>query len=182
MARPLSGISSTSGASGLPRRVAAGVLFAGGALAFIATFLPQVYLTYPTTHGRIDREPEIPALVYLAVILYYRQYSNVYTPTVIAMCAWAFLLWGAPLILAFFGLALLLARRWTPGWRSWTVGVILVLLGAGYVLVSCLFFLNLQGSVVQVLTPGTSLSFLGYLAALVGVLWLALQRADINSA
>lgn len=174
MARPLS---ATSGTSRLPRRIAAGLLFAGGALAFIATFLPLVYLTYPDTHGRIDGDPEIPALIFIGFAQFYRQDSYLQTPTVIAMCVWAFLMWGFPLILAIVGLALLVARRWTPGWRLWTVGLILVLLGIGWMIVSCLFFVNLQGAVVQVITYGTGLTLFGYLAALTGVTWLTLQRS-----
>lgn len=177
MARTLSGESATSSASGMTRRIAAGVLLAGGALAFIATFLPLVYVTYPDTHGRIDGAPQIPAQAYIALLLFYRQDSYLQTPTIIAMCVWAFLLWGAPLILAIVGLALLVARRWTPGWRLWTVGLILVLVGIGWMVVSCLFFVNLQGAVVQVITYGTGLTLLGYLIALAGVTWLALQRS-----
>jgi hypothetical protein len=171
MAHPLS-----SGTSDLPRRIAAGALFVGGALAFIATFLPLVYLTYPDTHGRIDADPEIPAQAFISFLQFYRQDSYLQTPTIVAMCVWAFLLWGVPLILAIFGLALFVARRWTPGWRLWTVGLILVLLGVGYTVVSCLFFVNLQGAVVQVITYGTGLTLFGYLIALAGVTWLVLPR------
>lgn len=160
-----------------PRRIAAGLLFAGGAMSFAATFLPLVYLTYPDTHGRIDAAPEIPAQAFISFVQFYRQDSYLQTSSIIGMCIWAFLLWGAPLILAIFGLALLLARRWTPGWGIWIIGLILVLLGVGWTVVSCLFIVNLQGAVVQVLTYGAGLSFLGYLVALVGVIWLALQRS-----
>ncbi len=145
-------------------------------MAFAATFLPLVYLTYPDTHGRIDAEPEIPVQAFISFLQFYRQSSYTQTPTIIAMCVWAFLLWGVPLILAIFGLALLLTRRWTPGWRLWTVGLILVLLGVGYTVVSCLFFVNLQGAVVQVITYGTGLTLFGYLIALAGITWLVLLR------
>ncbi len=168
-----------------PRRIAAGLLLAGGAMAFAATFLPLEYLTYPDTHGRIDASPQIPAQVFIGVIQFYRQSSYNQTSNIIGACVWAFLLWGAPLILATFGLALLLARRWTPGWAIWIASLILVLLGAGWTLVSCLFIVNLPGAVAQVLTYGAGLSFLGYLAALASIIWLALQRTrsmDTNTA
>jgi hypothetical protein len=97
-----------------------------------------------------------------------------------------FLLWGAPLILAAAGLGLLLADRWRPRLRVWFVALIVALVGAGYVLVSCQFyvypFFGLQGATAHTLTYGADLSFLGYLAALVGVIWLALQRNTTNSA
>ena len=173
MARPLSATSDTPRS---PRWIAAGVLFAGGALTFIATFLPLVYLTYPDTHGRIDGAPEIPAQIFFGIIEFYRQDSYLQTASIIGTCIWAFLLWGVPLILAIFGLALFVARRWTPGWRLWTVSLILVLLGVGYTVVSCLFFVNLQGAVVQVITYGTGLTLFGYLIALAGVTWLVLLR------
>jgi hypothetical protein len=144
-------------------------------VAFIATFLPLVHLTYPDTHGRIDASPEIPAQILIWFIQYYRQPPQ--TASILGICIWTFLLWGVPLILAIFGLVLLVARRWTPGWRLWIIGLILVHLGVGWMLVSCLFFVNLSGAVVQVITYGTGLSLLGYLAGLAGVTWLALQRS-----
>lgn len=188
MARPLPGMSSTSGVSGvsgLPRRVAASVLFAGGAVAFAATFLPLGYATYPATYGEIARDTTfIPAQNLMVAIQFNVQYPR--ESDIGGTSFWAFVLWGAPLILAAAGLALLLARRWTPRLRVWIVALILLLLGAGYVLVSCNFyvypFFGLQGATAHTLTYGAGLSLLGYLAALAGVIWLARQRASINSA
>jgi hypothetical protein len=178
MARPL------SGASGLPRRVAAGVLSAGGALAFAATFLPLGYATYPATYGAATATTEIPAQNLIRVIQFNVRYPQ--ESSFIGTCFWAFLLWGAPLILAAAGLVRLLARRWIPRLRVWIATLIVALLGGGYVLVSCNFyvypFFGLQGATAHTLTYGAGLSLLGYLAALVGVIWLALQRASINSA
>ncbi|HEY7339813.1 MAG TPA: hypothetical protein VH591_02935 [Ktedonobacterales bacterium] len=185
MARPLSGTPGTFGASSLPRWIAASVLLAGGALAFAATFLPLGYATYPADYGEIATTTfEIPAQNLITVIQF-----NLRSPgesSIIGTCAWMFLLWGAPLILAAAGLGLLLADRWRPRLRVWFVALIVALVGAGYVLVSCQFyvypFFGLQGATAHTLTYGADLSFLGYLAALVGVIWLALQRNTTNSA
>jgi hypothetical protein len=182
MARPLS---ATSGTSDLPRRAAASALFAGGALAFAATFLPLGFATYPATPGEIAAPIyTVPAQDLITVIQF-----NLLSPgesSIIGTCTWAFLVWGAPLILAASGLVLLLARRWRPRRRVWIVALIVALLGAGFMLVSCQFyvypFFGLQGATAHTLTYGAGLSLLGYLAVLVGVIWLALQRTSINSA
>src|SRR5690349_22463600 len=115
MARPLSatsGASGASGASGLPRRLAAGVLLAGGALAFAATFLPLGYATYRATAGEIAGTTTfIPAQNLTVAIQFNVRYPQ--ESDIGGTCFWAFVLWGAPLILAAAGLILLLARRWT---------------------------------------------------------------------
>jgi len=148
----------------------------GGVLAFAATFLPLVYLTYPATHGRINASPQIPAQVFIGVTRFPQGYAHAQASSIIGAGIWAFLLWGTPIILAILGLTLLLARRWTPGLGIWIVALILVLLGVGWTLVSCLFVVNLAGAVVQVFTYGAGMSLLGYLAALVAAIWLAFQR------
>ncbi len=168
-----------------PRRIAACVLFAGGALALAATFLPLGYATYPASYGEIASTTlEIPAHDLIVAIQYNVQYPR--ESDIGGTCFWAFLLWGAPLILAAAGLVLLLARRWNPRRRVWIVTLIVALLGAGFMLVSCQFyvysFFGLQGATAHTLTYGAGLSLLGYLAALVGIIWLALQRTNRNTA
>src|SRR5690349_1501054 len=136
MARALA---ATSGISGPPRQIAACVLLAGGALAFAATFLPLGYATYPATSGEIATTTvEIPAQTLITVIQFNLRYPG--NSSIIGTCTWAFLLWGAPLVLAAIGLVSLLAGRWRPRLRVWIVALIMALVGAGYVLVSCQFY------------------------------------------
>ncbi|HEY7339814.1 MAG TPA: hypothetical protein VH591_02940 [Ktedonobacterales bacterium] len=145
----------------------------GGAVAFAASFLPLGQIAFPAIAG----EPattivEIPGQM-LALM--------VQTPYRLSIegCLLFAGFWAAPLLLAAIGVSLLIRRR--PGRaRIWVFGLLLILLGAGItVLYSALYLLFPQGEVIHpkaTLAYGPAVALFGYLTALVGVIWLALQR------
>lgn len=165
-----------------PHWIAAAALFTGGAIAFSATFLPLGQAAYfATAHDPATTVAEIPAQDLITTIQFNARYPQ--ESSIGGTCFWGIALWGAPLILATIGLTLLIARRWTPRPRMWIVSLILLLLvlllGAGYVIVSSAFYLTpffgRQGA-VRTLEYGAAISLLGYFVTLVGVIWLAFQR------
>ncbi len=87
--------------------------------------------------------------------------------------------WAAPLVLAAIGMSLLV-RRQPPRARVWVFGMLLILLGAGVTFLNCaLYLLFSHGEVIQpkaTLAFGPAVVLSGYLLALVGVIWLAVQR------
>ena len=171
-ASPLTSPSGSPRSGGL-RWFAASVLLVGGALAFIATFLPLGRATYPAASGEpASTSFSIPGQDLARVVA-----VNLSAPNggIIGTLFWAFALWGVPLFLAAVGGALLLARRWTPAPRVWAVGLILVELGAGFTIVSIWGYLNpILGSqgATRTLEYGPGVSLFGYLCALAGTICL----------
>jgi hypothetical protein len=156
-----------------PRWFAAGALLVGGALAFIASFLPLGRATSPGSGGNpTSTSFRIPAHELATVVG-----VNVQVPNggIVGTSFWAFSLWGAPVMLAALGGALLLARRWTPAPRVRVVGVILVAVGAGFTVLSCWGYLypvfGSQGA-TRTLEYGPGVALFGYLCALAGMIWL----------
>jgi len=87
--------------------------------------------------------------------------------------------WAAPLLLAAIGAAPLV-RRQPARARVGVFGLLLILLGAGVTALYCALYLFIShGEVIQpkaTLDYGPAVALLGYLLALAGVLWMALQR------
>ncbi|HEX5440340.1 MAG TPA: hypothetical protein VFW76_05615 [Ktedonobacterales bacterium] len=153
---------------------ATGLLFVGGAVAFIASFLPLGQIAFPA----VADEPaatfvEIPGQT-LALM--------VQTPYRLSIegCLLFAGFWAAPLLLAAIGVALLVRRRPVRA-RIWVFGLLLILLGAGITVLYCaLYLLFPRGEVIHpkaTLDYGPAVVLTGYLLALVGVIWLALQRS-----
>ncbi len=160
-----------------PRRIAAGLLFVGGALAFVASFLPLGQLAYPA----IADEPastfvEIPGQTLAEIV---QQTAQAPYRLSIEACLLFVGIWAAPLLLAAIGVSLLV-RRQPVQTRIWVFGLLLILLGAGVTVLHCVLYLFFShGEVIQpkaTLDYGPAVALLGYLLALAGVLWLALQR------
>lgn len=161
----------------MPRRSAAGVLFVGGLLAFAASFLPLGQLSYPA----IDGEPastfvEIPGQTLARITQ-----QTIQTPYRLGIetCLLFAGVWAAPLLLAALGMAPLVRRRPVRA-RAWAFGLLLILLGAGVTVLYCaLYLLFPHGEVIHpkaTLEYGPAVVLSGYLLALVGVIWLAVQR------
>jgi hypothetical protein len=171
-ASPLTSPADSSRIGGL-RWSAASALLAGGALAFMATFVPLGRATYPAASG----EPASTSLSIPGQDLATAVRVNLRAPNggIIGTLFWAFALWGVPLYLAALGGALLLIRRWTPAPRVWAVALILVELGAGFTIVSMWGYLNpifgSQGA-TRALEYGPGVSLIGYLCALAGTIGL----------
>ena len=166
-----------------PHRIAASALLVGGALAFTATFLPLGQTAYVATeHDPATTIAEIPAHDLITAIQFNVQYPQ--ESSIGGTCFWGFVLWGAPLVVVAIGLSLLLARRWIPPAGSLIACLALILLGVGYNIISCSFYLHpffgSQGA-TRTLEYGADLAFLGYFVALVGIIWLAFQRGGRTS-
>jgi hypothetical protein len=157
------------------RRVAASVLLIGGAAAFGASFLPFWQAACPAT--AID-----PAVVILHVpaqnIVDIVQ-DNLRDPASAGFgntAFLAFLVWGVPLILVALAVAALLMRRRMPGMLARVLTLLFVIVGLGFTLVSCLGYLNpvfgSQGA-TRSLSYGAGTQVVGYLDALVDVIWLS---------
>lgn len=156
---------------------AAGLLFAGGALAFVASFLPLGQIAFPA----IADEPattiiEIPGQTLVRMVQ-----QTVQAPFRLSIegCLLFAGFWAAPLLLAAIGVALLVRRQPVPA-RIWVFGLLLILLGAGVTVLYCALYLFIShGEVIQpkaTLDFGPAVALVGYLVALVGVVWLALRR------
>ncbi|HEX6540156.1 MAG TPA: hypothetical protein VF040_00245 [Ktedonobacterales bacterium] len=167
-------------ASSAPRWRAASLLLVGGLLAFAASFLPLGQAAYSAAYGdRAMTIVSVPARELLTVIQ-----VNLRAPgesIISGTYFWGFAIWGAPLILAAIGLALFLARRWTPTARTWVPALALILLGAGFTLVSCWFYLypffGSQGA-TRTLAYGPAAALLGFLIALAGTIMTARLRTS----
>lgn len=164
-------------ASRVSRWRAAGALIVGGALAFSATFLPFGQLAWPAISG----EPattivDIPGRDLATSIGVQAHYLALASSTCLLIGG----LWGAPLILLAIGVVLFLARRWMPTGRTWASALLLIFLGAGVTVLYCAAFLFFpHGEVIQpkaTLQYGPGVALLGYLLALVGVIWTARLR------
>jgi hypothetical protein len=177
---------STPDPSGLPRRIATRVVLVGGTLAFLASFLPLGYASYPanSTYSQgATTNATIPAQDLIAAIQFNLRFPQ--ESSIGGTCVWAFLLWGAPLILAAAAVTFLLKPGWFARVGARIIGlvlillVLLVLLGTGYTLVSCQFYLypffGLQGA-THALAYGAGVALFGYLSALMGIIWLTIQR------
>ena len=160
-----------------PRRIAAGLLVAGGVLAFAASFFPLGQLAYPA----VADEPattfvEIPGQTLALVV---QQTAQAPYRLGMETCLLFAGVWAAPLLLAAIGVLLLVSRQPTRA-RIWVFGLLLILLGAGVTVLYCaLYLLFPHGEVIQpkvMLEYGPAVVLSGYLLALVGVIWLAVQR------
>jgi hypothetical protein len=146
-------------------------------VAFVASFLPLGQIAYPA----IADEPattivQVPGQT-LALMV--QQTIQIPFRLSIESCLLFVGFWAAPLLLAAIGVALLVRSQ--PVWaRIWVFGLLLILLGAGITVLYCaLYLLFAHGEVIQpkaTLDYGPAVALSGYLVALVGVIWLALQR------
>ena len=157
-----------------PRRLAAGALLAGGLAIFLSSFLPFGKDSFPAD----SYSPELTVITVPARDLITTLQSNMQNPDNSSLAStlfWAFLVWGIPLLLLALGGAALAARwRW-PGVASCFAGLLLLLVGAGYSLVSLEFYLDpifgAQGG-TRTLEYGSIVTLLGYLSAFVAIIWL----------
>jgi hypothetical protein len=163
------------------RRLFAGIGFLlGGLLTGLALFLPWVRVSYPAIAGDpASTFLDVPAhdvATMLQVALTSRSGGILLILDLLLLCA-------APLALAAVGAALLSQRGWVPRPRLTISLLTIVLLGAGWAIVRCLFQIYLVGSLDVVRgtrTPeyGLLVALLGYLCALVGTILLP-RRAEM---
>lgn len=155
------------------RPVAASALLVGGMLAFAASFLPLGQSFYPGGFGEpASTQVTVPAqfvATSFAVALRHHVFSLSET------LLWPLALWGAPLVLAALGIGVLLAPIRRLRARTRILGLLLVVLGAAFVILMCLAhqspFFGSQGAILT-LTYGPVVGLLGYLGALVGIIRL----------
>jgi hypothetical protein len=150
----------------------------GGAVAFIASFLPLGQIAFPA----IADEPAttiVEAPGQTLALMFQQMVQAPYRGTIEGCLLFAGF-WAAPLLLAAIGVALLVRRQPVRA-RIWVFGLLLILLGAGITVLYCaLYLLFPHGEVIQpkaTLDYGPAVTLLGYLLALVGVIWLALHRS-----
>jgi hypothetical protein len=169
--------------SSTPRWLAADTLSAGGALAFMASFLPLGQTRYPA----VADEPattlvEIPARTLASIMGVQANHLYVVSPDV---CLLFVGVWGAPLLLVVIGLSLLVRRQPLRA-RVWVSGLLPILLGAGITVLYCAIYLLFpHGEVIQpkaTLAYGPAVALSGYLIALASVIRLALQPTSRNTA
>jgi len=169
------GISTSVGRSA--RFWAAGLLLVGGALAFVASFLPLGQIAFPA----IADEPATTIVEIPGQTLALMVQQTVQAPYRLSIegCLLFAGFWAAPLLLAAIGAAPLV-RRQPARARVGVFGLLLILLGAGVTALYCALYLFIShGEVIQpkaTLDYGPAVALLGYLLALAGVLWMALQR------
>lgn len=155
---------------------AAGLLFVGGAVAFVASFLPLGQIAFPA----VADEPATTIVQIPGQTLALMAQQSIQTPYHLSIegCLLFAGFWAAPPLLAALGVAALVRRQ--PG-RIGMFGLLLILLGAGVTVLYCALYLFFpHGEVIQpkaTLDYGPAVALLGYLVALAGVIWLALRRS-----
>lgn len=150
----------------------------GGAVAFIASFLPLGQIAFPA----VADEPATTIVEIPGQTLALMVQQTVQTPYRLSIegCLLFAGIWAAPLLLAAIGVALLVRRQPVRA-RIWVFGLFLILLGAGVTVLHCALYLFLpHGEVIQpkaTLDYGPAVVLSGYLLALAGVVWLAVRRS-----
>jgi hypothetical protein len=147
-------------------------------VAFIASFLPLGQIAFPAVSGEpASTIVEVPGQT--LALMFQQTVQAPYRGT-IEGCLLLAGFWVAPLLLAAIGVALLVRRQPVRA-RIWVFGLLLILLGVGITVLYCALYLVLpHGEVIQpkaTLDYGPAVVLSGYLLALVGVVWLALQRS-----
>ena len=156
------------------RRLAAGALLAGGLATFVASFLPLGQAMFPAgTYSPEYTVITVPARDLMTTLRYNIQYPD--RSSLASTLFWAFLVWGIPLILLTLGGAALAVRRRWPGAPICFAGVLLLLIGLGYTLISVEFYLDpIFGSEggTRTLEYGSIVTLAGYLLAFIAIIWL----------
>jgi hypothetical protein len=146
----------------------------GGALVFLATFLPLGRADYPATSGDAALTIlSVPAHDLVTIWGFnLRQPDAGFVSTSIE----TLLLWGVPTALLGIGVALAAPPGWTPTWRARASTVGLAVIGASFLGISCWGYLTpifgYQGA-VRTLEYGAGVAALGYACALGGAIGLA---------
>jgi hypothetical protein len=168
----------TPGSSPVPLvwRLAAFALLVGGALGFLATFLPLATAFDPDNGWTTVY---VPAQEFATILQFNLQ--NPATSSLGDTLGLAFIMWGIPLVLAVLGVTLQVARRGMTRARTWAVrlvlviGLVLGLIGGGFALLSVEFagntFLGSGGRTIT-LQYGAPVYLCGYGCALVALIWL----------
>lgn len=147
-------------------------------MAFVASFLPLGQIAYPAVAD--EAASTFVMIPGQTLALMVQQTAQAPYRVSIEGCMIFAGFWAAPLLLAAIGVALLV-RRQSVRARVWVFGLLLILLGAGVTVLYCaLYLLISHGEVIQpkaTLDFGPAVALSGYLVALVGVVWLALQRS-----
>jgi hypothetical protein len=156
------------------RRLAAGALLAGGLAIFLSSFLPLGKDSFPANSD----SPELTVITVPARDLITTLQFNVQNPDNSSLAStlfWAFLVWGIPLVLLALGGAELAARRSWASVASCFASLLLLLVGAGYSLVSLEFYLypifGTEGG-TRTLEYGSIVTLIGYLSAFGAIIWL----------
>ncbi len=150
----------------------------GGALAFVASFLPLGQIAFPA----VADEPATTIVEIPGQTLALMVQQTVQTPYRLSIegCLLFAGFWAAPLLLAAIGVSVLVRRQPVRA-RVWVFGLLLILLGAGVTVLYCALYLFIShGEVIQpkaTLDYGPAVALLGYLVALAGIVWLALRRS-----
>jgi hypothetical protein len=149
----------------------------GGMLAILASLVPWVRVAYPAIDGEpastVVDSPGRDLLVALA--------PNRLGPSLIIQ---TLILWGVPLALAALGTAALVRHGHLPVPRRIEItALLLAVVGATGTILEAVLLYSLFGSLsvirgTHALEYGPGMALLGYLTALVGLVWLAvLSRA-----
>ena len=158
-------------------RFAGSLLVVGGALAFLASFLPLGQASFPPVEG--DPATTLVTIPARALL------EMVQSPTRLLGLSSLFELigqWGLPLALAALGLVVLLVPRWRQ-MRGHAFVVVLAGLGIIFVLLKCLIFVAFT-HLGNLVTPSTSfgigpfIALLGYVCAGVGAVRLPVAPAS----
>jgi hypothetical protein len=174
----------TPGSSPAPLvwRLAAFALLVGGAVAFVATFLPLATAFDPDTGWTTLY---VPAQDFATELQFNLQ--NPATSSLSDTLVLALFMWGIPLVLAALGATLLVARRGMTRARTWAVrlvlviGLVLGLIGGGFALLTVEFAVHPffgSGGRTLTLQYGATVYLCGYgcvLVALIGLLFLPLR-------
>jgi hypothetical protein len=169
-------------ATRITRQFAAGALLVGGLAAFVSSFLPFGKATY---HADLYLFPGQP----IRVVFYVPAQDLIgrlqpYGPAIVLI--WGFVVWGIPLVLLTLGAAALWQRPGRPQATEYFVGLLLLLIGAGYTLLTRISFdfylypsiayVNVDGFIAQTVEYGSLVTLLGYLSAFVAIVWLRSER------
>ena len=163
------------------RQLAVGALLAGSLAAFVSSFLPFGRATYQsdiyTPGPPIRVEIFVTAQDLIEVLQVSIQNPGNLLNLAITLI-WAFLVWGIPLVLLALGAAALWRRPRHHRATVYFVGLLLVLIGAGYTLLTCISYesylypwFGSLPALTRTLEYGSLVTLLGYLSAFVAIVW-----------
>jgi hypothetical protein len=169
------------------RQLPARALLAGGLAAFVSSFLPFSTMTYPPDFYASSSPVtwvSVPARD-LIIDLQTAILNEYLLPKVLIL---AFLIWGIPLILVALGAVALGQHRGRLQATVYFVGLLLLLIGAGNTLVTCIFYESYRDpwfgslpTLTHSLEIGSLLTLLGYLSAFVALVWLCWSSRRMRS-
>jgi hypothetical protein len=150
-------------------------LLVGGILAAVGLFLPWVRVHYPAIAG----DPAVTFYDLPGRSVAQALHDVVFAPHrfSLGLLVDAQILLDVPLLFAVLGAIAMLSRGWVPSRRLRVVCALLAAAGAVWTIMTAYVFVNIVGSddmvrTARTLQPGAGVTLLGYLCALLGMLWL----------